>query len=568
MRPFCIATTGAILGIIMGLYLNSIAFFVSLFILFLMFILSLFLFPQYIKIIAILSICIVSFYSYVSILENNHKKVSQNYNKKELQVKAVVVSDKVAKEYKDVYEIKIKELNNSNTLKIKNKILLNIKRDKQKYIELQYGDEINFTAIYEKASIARNEGGFDYEQYLKTKKISGIFTIKSSDVNINGKNKIAGIEKVIHDIKKTSIQRIKDVLPEDTANLCTGLLLGEKSELSEDIQESFRKSNLSHMLAISGAHVSYILLGLTKVLQKLKLHKRWGKILLISFLLFFMALVGFTPSVTRACIMTILQLFAGVIFRKPDTYQNLAISSFIILLANPYALLDIGFQLSFGGTIGIVIFSKRLLGVNIVQQRSKEKSKNKIIQTLINTVKEMCIVTLSANLLIIPIMMYHFNTFSFTFLISNLLASQILGISLIISMIFLLTIFICIPIAKILSFLLQPILQLLITIANFSSKLPFSQILVPTPKIWQIGIYYLILYFIFCKTHVIEKKHKKLILIFLIFLIISPYFIKLIPNNKLVINFVDVGQGDCTLIKTPSNKVILTDGGRKREGQF
>lgn len=391
--------------------------------------------------------------------------------------------------------------------------------------------------------------GFNYNKYLKTKKIVGIASAKSKEVTVIEKNQINIFSKIIYNIKNNAITKIKEILPNDTANLCISLLLGDKTELSDEIQNNFRKSNLSHMLAVSGAHISYILSGITIVSQKCKFHKRWSKVFLIAFLFFFMALIGFTPSVTRACIMTSLQLLAGIILKKSDTYQNLAISSFIILLINPYSIFDIGFQLSYGGSIGIVLFSEK------IQQNNKNK------------IKQMCTVTIAANLIIIPIMMYHFNTISFTFIISNVLASPILGICLILSMIFIITILLCIPIAKLIAIILQPFLQLLLWIAQISSKLPFSQILVTTPKVYQIILYYLLLLILFFGNNKIFK-YKKVNIIILILLIILPNFIKIFPNNKLIVNFIDVGQGDSMLIKTPSQKTILIDGGGSENSSF
>lgn len=83
------------------------------------------------------------------------------------------------------------------------------------------------------------------------------------------------------------------------------------------------------------------------------------------FLLFFMFLAGGSPSIVRACIMAILNLVAEMLFEKSDTFNNLGISAFIILLFNPYALLDISFQLSFGGTIGIVTFVELLYNIRL-----------------------------------------------------------------------------------------------------------------------------------------------------------------------------------------------------------
>lgn len=574
MSPFCIATIGAILGIIIGLYLlKSIAFLIIIFI-FLLLILSYLFAKQYTKIICIFVICFSLFYSYTTFLEKNYEMINQTYDKQEVNIKAIIVSDGEEKEYKDVYQIKVTEIDFKN---VEFKMILNVKREKNVSLKLEYGDEISFTSIYEKPYKARNKGGFDYSKYLKTKKVAGITDIKISQISVLEKNKESFINTVIHKIRKSMVENVKSILSEDTANLCTGLLLGEKKEISEEIQENFRNSNLSHILAISGAHVSYIILGVNAIIKKIKIHKKLGNLFLITFLIFFMYLVGFTPSVTRACIMAILELVANIIFRKSDTYQNLAISSFIILSINPYALLDIGFQLSFGGTIGIVFLEKRLASKekkNASKNLKEYEKENKVsyvkveIQKIMSKIKEISIVTISANLVIFPIILYHFNTFSFTFLISNLLASPILGISIILSIIFIINLLIFQPLAKVISFLLQPILQLLIIIAKYSSMIPFSQILVSTPKIWQIIFYYFILLILFSKKFKERKRLKRSILILFILIIISPYIFKLFPSNNLNISFIDVGQGDSILIQTQNRKNILIDGGGSETGSF
>lgn len=330
--------------------------------------------------------------------------------------------------------------------------------------------------------------GFDYRQYLKTQKIIGIANIKQEDITIVEQNQANWISTAIFQLRNSILQKIDTILPQKTKGVCTALLLGDKTFLEKEIQNSFKQSSLSHMLAISGAHISYLLLAITTFLEKLKLHKRWSKIVSIVFLLFFMALVDFTPSVTRAGIMSILVLLANILFLKSNVYQNLAISSFIILVINPYTLFDIGFQLSFGGTIGIILF----------QTKNREKAQ-KWYTKLMQNCKQIVRVSIYANLIIFPIMLYHFNTVSVTFLLSNLLASPILGVSLIMGMIFIILVIICKPIAQLFSHILNPILQLFIQIANISSKLPLSQILLPTPKLWQILLYYILLFFIYSK---------------------------------------------------------------------
>ena len=142
----------------------------------------------------------------------------------------------------------------------------------------------------------------------------------------------------------------------DESALCIGILIGDREQISEEIEDNFKNSNLTHMLAVSGSHVTYIITAFASTLGKT--NKKFTKIFTIIFLIFFMALTGYTASVIRACIMGILVLLASILYRKSDTINNLGISAFIILLINPYTITDLGFLLSYGGTIGIVLLNK------------------------------------------------------------------------------------------------------------------------------------------------------------------------------------------------------------------
>ena len=110
MRPFCIASVGSILGIILGLYFSNIAFFLCLGIGILIFMF----YPKSFKILCYFYICLIIFYSYTHILESSYKKTIEQYDQKEVTIKAIVVSDAQNKDYKDVYQIKVIEIENSS----------------------------------------------------------------------------------------------------------------------------------------------------------------------------------------------------------------------------------------------------------------------------------------------------------------------------------------------------------------------------------------------------------------------------------------------------------------------
>lgn len=476
------------------------------------------------KIIVIL-ICLIISIGYVSILENKYSKIS------DMPIKEMVtiISDIQEKEYKKVCTAKIVRNNK--------KILINIKMS-QDIPSIKYGDSLYIEGEFKQPEEARNYKGYNYKQYLKTKKIIG--TVELEKVKIlkssNG--------SFIHNIQKYIRDTINGTLTDEEGNLLLAILLGDKDKLSEDIQESFKTSNLSHMLAVSGAHVSYIILGLTYVLQNSIIGKKNGKIVCIIFLLAFMAITNFTPSVTRACIMAILTLLSSIIYRKSDVYTNISVAALITLIFNPYSLLDLGFQLSYGGTIGIIIFIKRIQG---------KKSNSKVI----NYIKQMALVSIYANIIIIPIMMYHFNTVSFTFIISNIMASPILGIIVITGFLFIIASITVKPLTRLIAIFIKPILSILIKISQICSKLPFSNILVVTPYMFNVISYYAII--LYCIKS--KKNNKcKIIICLLIVLILINFIIYIFPQ-KLRIFFIDVGQGDSTLIITPDKKMVLIDGG-------
>ena len=585
MKPFCIASIAAIIGIVVGLYLKSIAFFLCIGLVIISVILKL---KNKLKPYIIIGFsCIMIFCIYILILEDNYTKITNQYDEKPITVQGIIVSNGNEKKYKTQYEIQVIKIYNDCTGKVENrkfKVICDIKGDKN-YIGLNFGDEIIFSSKFEAPDVARNEGGFNYSQYLKTKNVAGCVMAKKENIKLIGKNKCNILANFINSSRNVLINKIYKILPKDEAGLCIGLLLGEKGGISNKIENSFRQASLSHMLAISGAHISYILLGISTALSYLKTHKRWTKIFICIFLVFFMFLAGGSPSIVRACIMAILNLVAEILFMKPDTFNNLGISAFIILIFNPYSLLDISFQLSFGGTIGIVTFVELLYNIRLkrkgITKKKELKAQNNNKRTkkyseftykMLIYVEQTTIMSLAANIVIMPIMVYHFSTVSIVFILSNLLATPIMGICLILGMIFLVSLIIT-PLAYLIAFFLGPLLKIFILVADISSKIPFSKIFVPTPKIWQVLIYYLIIGIYFFKDDIqkiypkIQEKYKKIIALLLIITLL-PYIFAMFPTDELKIYFIDVGQGDSMLIVTPFKKKILVDGGGSEVGTF
>ncbi len=561
-----------IIGIIWGLYIKNIALLLVI-VSIIIVILRLRKLKRYLKIIIskkIIVIMIIIFtisYTYVSICEKSFKDKYKNIE--EITAVATIVGNPKEKEYKTTYKIKVESVNGNREYK-NTYLQLEIKKANDG-ITYKYGQKLLIAGTFKEADGKRNNSGFDYKEYLKINKMHGIITAKQESIKVL---KEKNLNIILININKCS-NKIKEnankLFDKNEANLLSGILIGDKEGIEKEVQENFRDSNLSHMLAVSGAHVSYVILGITYALKKVKVNKLWSNMITIVTLCCFIFLTGASPSVIRACIMAIYIIIGHMMHRKTKLISSVSLSLLIILILNPYKLFDIGLQLSYGGTIGIILFSGVL---------AKKAKLNNLLEGFVNKlkyrVKQLIVVCVSANLIIFPIIAAHYSTMSLTFVISNICAGPILGVIIILGFITIFVSFISIDIAKPFALILNIFIQILMYITKICSSLPFSKIYIKTPSLSQIIIYYMILIFIYyiCKIRkkkrrlihrkllrtVQNKKVQKLFIIVIILIFTSMQILKCLPSD-LTIYFIDVGQGDSTLIVTPNHKTILIDGG-------
>lgn len=564
-RPILTATIGFLIGILGGLYLNMVLF---IFLFNLTIVIARYIQDKKIiriiklwlnkSVIILLIVTAVFGYGYIYYIENTYKKIYMLSGK--VEIEGIVVSEPIINEYNKTYELKVHKINNK---KISPKKFSFIVDKKQK--DLEYGACIYCKGEYIKPNSRRNFKGFSYENYLKTKKNYGtIRAIEKSKTKY--KNKISIVRRLSYRLKMKIINSTGTIFTKEEEGVVLGIILGNTENITDETKDAFSGSSLSHLLAVSGAHISYIALGLTTFFRKLRIPKKINYILTAILLIFYLFVIDFTASATRAVIMTIFLLLQIVFCRKQDLATTISFSLCIILLENPYKILDVGLLLSYLGTLGIIIIFNKI--------KSKDKK-------LIDKLKDMCILTISAQVLILPVMAICFNTISFTFIISNLIASIIIGPIIIFGFILILISFFNMYISKIFAKPYIVLLKVLINVANYSSKIPISRIYVKTPYMISIILYYLfiaILIIIFeiqksNRKFIKEKlqsiltcikykilKNKKSLCVCIALIILISIFINQIPS-VLKIYFIDVGQGDSTLIVTPLNKTILIDGG-------
>ena len=581
-RPIFIIVIGYIIGIIWGLYLriSIVPFNFLLLTIYIIIklpyhkkkfrIFSIKRYFRYIKLIfklnIIFTIIISSLISNIIIKYKENKYDDLYKGIENLVVTGIVVSNKIEKEYYNRYKIKVIDGKFKNTY-----LYINSKE------KLEYGDKIDINGEFIEPSKARNYKGFDYKEYLKTLKIYG--TVKAENIKVLEKNKANTIMQISNRVFIKIKETIKSTYSEKIAKIVMGVMLGYTDEIDAETKQDFSNSNISHVLAVSGMHISYIIILVTNSTNKL-FGKKQSKIIASIVLLIYMFITGFGISVVRAGIMGILSCMAFIVYRKSDTLNNISISVLIILINNPYSLTSLSFLLTYGGTLGIIYFEpiveKILKSIKIRNRKWKYIFLR--IQRKCKNIIEVISVSISAQIIITPIMALNFNSIGIGFILTNLMLSYIIGIivmggfiQILISMI---SINAGIAIAKIIEIPVYGILLI--------SKISFGNFKIVTPDLYQVIVYYIVVYLfrflyqifhskncnptqkrvkntIYLVRYKLRPYFSKIIIVFLLIILLICGF-KKIPRD-LKIYFIDVGQGDSTLIVTPNNKTILIDGG-------
>ena len=521
-------------------------------------------------------ICIILGASFTKIYSNKWNIIVNNIEEENILAKVVNLEKET--HYQKTFKIKILNKN----IACNKYVLLKI-NTKDKYCkEIKIGSIISFNGELQEIEKSRNFGGFNYQEYLKSRNIYGIIKWKNGNIKDNKKK----LKLSISTLKNFIIERAYNNMSEDDANFFLALSIGYKTGLSKEIKDSFRKNNLSHMLAISGMHISYMLLLFNLLLRPFKTKTK--SIITISIILFFMQLTGNAPSINRTCITVILSLIAPMIYRKSDQLTNLAVSALFMLIQNPYSIKDLSFIFSYIATIGIIFIYPIIkikfesFIINKISTRTINLKENSGIATyilakILNFIKETVAITIATNIILIPLIIYNYNSISLIFIFSNLIISPILIICVILSLIILITDFIPIKFNELIYKLFSLFTKIIVLISSYLSNISIFNVLIVTPSSVSLICFYIAIFlWIYCEknkwvvhsifNHIKENINmrqiiniKNIITIAIIFILF--FCIYEVKENNLKIYFVDVGQGDCTLIITPHNKKILVDGG-------
>lgn len=414
----------------------------------------------------------------------------------------------------------IKEYENKVTCEIngKDKVIVNYYGNDFNY---NLGDTIKLSGEYKLVDNNTVFNLFNYKKYLLSKGIKYSFTA-------NEIKKISSNTNILYFLKN----KIKNYLNTfKSRNYLNAFLLGENN-IDDLYKKSFQSNGISHLFAISGMHITVFTLIINKLLSLLIKNKKTIYLSIYIFLLIYMFLTGFTPSVIRGSLLYILNSLKKVLKINIKTIYILILIFSICLLVNPYVVYNIGFKFSFIISFYLIIF-------------------NKIINQYNNYFVKTFVISLIAFLVSMPICINNFFEINLLSPFVNILFVPFISI-------------IIFPLS-IITIIFKPLDNILFFLTNLIGdfSLLISKIncfIIPLCHINTIGviIYYLILTYILLGFY--KRKYYKIVYIFVILII--HYNISYLDNN-LYMTMIDVGQGDSILIKFPNNNgnVLLDTGG-------
>ena len=315
------------------------------------------------------------------------------------------------KTFKAVASLKIIHQGASEIQVAKGRIIIYFQKDSFS-TPLTYGSRIYFVKPLEQIRNIGNPGSFDYRRFCRLQEIYYQVYLENNEyTNLPARPK--PLKKFVYETRSEIVEIIRRYIPgKKESGLAEALLIGYKDDLDKDLVRSYSSTGVVHIIAISGLHVGLIYGLLLLLLTGLSRKKtRWLKpILTITALWVFSLLAGASPSVLRSAVMFTFIIAGQSFSRKISVYNSLAASAFLLLCYNPFWFWDVGFQLSYAAVLSIMVFMKPIYDLCFIQ--------NKIL----DAIWKLNAVTISAQILTLPLCIYYFNQVPNFFLVTNLVA--------------------------------------------------------------------------------------------------------------------------------------------------
>jgi len=408
------------------------------------------------------------------------------FNDKNQEIKIIGIVNRIEQREKNnhlIIRVEKIQTQREEWQKIKGKVLVFVPR----LLEVNYGDKVNLNGRLESPQPIN---GFNWPMHLANE---GIYSVMFRPwITIIEKNHGTFIMSQLYFLNSYFQEKINRFLPHPESAILSGMLLGNRGEITDEINDSFFQTGIGHILSISGLHITLISIIIFWIILSLGLWRKQAFILTSLFLIFYILMIGAPPPAIRAGIMGFLFLLAQY-FGRGYYFQNaIMIAGTGILIFNPLSLFyDISFQLSFISILAMFLlfpilqyFAYEKLGLKI------KIEKKPLLSFFLNTF----LISLAILLFLGPLTVYYFDNFPFISPLANFLAIPFSSLILFFGIIFLLISVVLPPLAIVFSSIVYLLLSLLVYLNNFLANLPLlGDLQFEDISISAIIIYYIIL---------------------------------------------------------------------------
>jgi len=428
-----------------------------------------------------------------------------------------------------------------------------------------YGDIIRLRG---KLKTPPENEDFSYRDYLAGQHIHSYMS--SANVTVLPGKGGNPFSRALYALKDRSLNNIYRMFPDPESSLLAGILLGVDTGLKQELQQAFKNTGTSHIIAISGFNMSIIAALFVTFFSKF-LGPRRGAVLAILGILFYTMLVGGGAAVVRAALMGSLALFARQVGRRQFALNTLLAVALLMCLWNPLYIWDVGFQLSFFATLGLILYAEPFsqFANRIITKYFPASAAERFAELF----SEFVLLTLAAQLTTIPIMAYHFQRISLVSFIANpfILPAQpavmiLGGLAVLLSLVWF-------PLGQIAAWVAWPFVVYTIRLVELFDRVPSGTLFLGDFSIWFVILFYAALLSVTFGGSRLKEWAQSLkgrtsaigvgsgIIVLILALLLVWRAAVAIPDRLLHITFLDVGSADGVLIKTPTGKYVLINGG-------
>ncbi|MGD0779248.1 MAG: ComEC/Rec2 family competence protein [Dehalococcoidales bacterium] len=567
---------------LVGIYLGTILKLPPLFCLIgLVPLFCLFLTRRYRKAIILISLGIFLFvgatvYAYTSLYTVDKSRISFYNDIGAVEIKGVISAAPDIRDKSTQLTLAVEEIRLENGWQgVEGKVLITVPR----YPEYKYGDLVDITGELQTPPML---GDFDYKGYLAHQGIYATIYYPKIAVLETGH----GFPPLawIYDLRANLAQKLAEVLPEPQASLAQGILLGLRGNIPADLNDDFTRSGTAHLLAISGQNIG-IMAGILLAIGLWLFGRRrylyvW---LALGVIWFYTVITGMNPPVVRGAIMASIFLFAEALGRQRNSFTALIFTAAVMVGISPYILGDASFQLSFLAMAGLIFIYPILrdFGRRVITARWGDEG---FLVSTLNLVSDSLSASLASIIAVWPLIAYYFGIFSLVGPIATFLLMPVLPVIIILGTLTMLLGLASVAVAQVFGWLVWPFLSFMIAVVSGMGSPAISAIKIDSLSPVIIAVYYAILVLLiwlhgrwggvrslfsgasgvmkagFSIGFGLAGKLKWAIAPLLVIAMLVVYTAATMPDAKLRVSFLDVGQGDAILIQKGSQRVLI-DGG-------